>query len=311
MPEPKRHHYLPQFYLEGFAEEGTLWVYDRVEREYREQTPHNTAVVSHYYSYQDEKGELETELESALAEIEGKAKPIIKELSIDRKSITSGERQILSLFIATLRMRVPDFEKEVGELMDTMLKKVNRIVFSTKESTEAVLESIEQETGEKLDASPEDLMRLAAEENYQLITRWLESLGLMFTLADDLAKVIYELDWIVVFAGSGSEFLTTDNPFTIMPPPKHLRVPHRGVGIVTPGAEKYLPLTRSAVLAMLGQGGRLGFYDFSVEQVRTANMNQASNCDRFVIGPDEETIRMAVEATGIDSTSRKPKWTTR
>ena len=310
MPGPKRHHYLPQFYLEGFTERGTLWVFDREKREYRVQTPRNTAVISHYYSYEGEEGKLETELETALARIEGETKPIIEKLAIDRKLISARERQVLSLFIALLRMRVPDFEKEVGELMDTMLKKINRIVFATEETTEAVLRSIEEETGERLDASPEDLMRLAAEENYELMNPRVRSLALIFSLADDLAKVIYDLDWIVLFAASGADFLTTDNPFTIVPPPKHLRMPHRGVGIVTPGAEKYVPLTRTCLLAMLGPGGRLGFFDFSKEQVETANMNNATNCDRFVIGPDKETISRAVTATGIDKTSRRRKWTT-
>ena len=310
MPDPKRHHYLPQFYLEGFADRGTLCIYDRVERAYREQTPRNTAVISHYYSYEGEEGELQTEFETALARVEGEAKPVVEKLAIDRKPISARERQVLSLFIALLRMRVPDFEKEVGELMDTIVKKVNRIVFATEETTQATLKWIEEETGEEVDASPEDLLRFAAEEKYELTNPRARSLGLMFSLADDLARIIYELDWIVAFAGPGADFLTTDNPFTIVPPPKHLRIPHRGVGIVTPGAEKYVPLTRSSLLGMLAPGGRLGFLEFSPEQVEIANMNNATNCDRFVIGPNKDTVRRAVTATGVDKTSRRRKWTT-
>ena len=133
---------------------------------------------------------------------------------------------------------------------------------------------------------------------------------LTFTLAEDIAKVLYELDWIVVFSDSGKDFLTTDNPFTIVPPPQHLRIPHRGAGIVTPGTEKYVPLTRSALLGMLGPGGRLGFHLFNEEQVETANLNNVTNCDRFVIGPNKELIKKAVEATGVDRTTRRKKWTT-
>lgn len=35
MPESKRQHYLPEFYLNNFCREGLLWVYDRERNEYR------------------------------------------------------------------------------------------------------------------------------------------------------------------------------------------------------------------------------------------------------------------------------------
>jgi hypothetical protein len=153
-------------------------------------------------------------------------------------------------------------------------------------------------------------MRVAAEERYELENPRIRSLALMFSLAEDIAKVIFELDWIVVFAGAGSDFLTTDNPFTLVPPPEHLRLANRGVGLVTPGAEKYVPLTRSCLLGLLGAGGRLGFLDFNSDQVEIANMNNVTNCDRFVIGANKETIQHAITATGVDKTSRRRKWKT-
>jgi len=50
MSKPKRHHYLPQFYLDKFSRSGSLYIFDRELNEYREQTPTNTAVKSHYYA---------------------------------------------------------------------------------------------------------------------------------------------------------------------------------------------------------------------------------------------------------------------
>ena len=310
MTDAKRHHYLPEFYLEGFANRGKLWAHDREQGKYREQTPHNTAVLSHYYSYQDEEGVRSTDLEAVLALVESEAKPVIEKLAT-RTPISAAERGALSLFLSLLRMRVPDFEKEVGELIDTVYKEVNRIIFATKESTEAVLNSIAEETGEELHVVPEDLMKLAADKNYEVTMPRAGSLGLTFSLAEDLAKVLYDLDWVVTIAPPGTHYLTTDNPFTIVPPPPHLRIPHRGVGIVTPGAEKYVPLSSTTLLGMLGPGRGLGFIQLPPPYVEIANNNNASNCDRFVIGPDERTIRSAVRATGVDTSSRRPKWVAR
>jgi hypothetical protein len=61
---PKRHHFLPEFYLNGFARDGLLWLYDRGRKQYRRQTPHNTAIIGHYYTFENEKGEKDYSVEN-------------------------------------------------------------------------------------------------------------------------------------------------------------------------------------------------------------------------------------------------------
>lgn len=51
MSKPKRHHFLPEFYLNGFTREGLLCVFDRETGEYRRQAPKNTAVIGHFYAF--------------------------------------------------------------------------------------------------------------------------------------------------------------------------------------------------------------------------------------------------------------------
>lgn len=50
MSTPKRHHYLPRFYLDRFTDRGRLYLFDREEAEHRIQTPKNTAVQTHFYT---------------------------------------------------------------------------------------------------------------------------------------------------------------------------------------------------------------------------------------------------------------------
>lgn len=75
---PKRQHFLPRFYLDGFAREGLVAVYDREKNEVRLQQPVNTAVVGHFYTMEDEQGRKRFEIEQLLSEYEGKAKPVIQ-----------------------------------------------------------------------------------------------------------------------------------------------------------------------------------------------------------------------------------------
>lgn len=56
MSNPKRHHYLPAFYLDGFCRDGVLCVFDRERHEYRIQQPKDTAVQGYYYAVTDNDG---------------------------------------------------------------------------------------------------------------------------------------------------------------------------------------------------------------------------------------------------------------
>lgn len=61
-----RRHFLPEFYLKGFTCDGLLWLYNRERKQIRPQTPHNTAIIGHYYSFENEKGEKDYSVEALL-----------------------------------------------------------------------------------------------------------------------------------------------------------------------------------------------------------------------------------------------------
>src|SRR2546423_12733762 len=60
---PKRQHFLPRFYLDGFTRDGLVAVFDREKNEIRLQQPVNTAVIGHFYTMEDEEGRRRFELE--------------------------------------------------------------------------------------------------------------------------------------------------------------------------------------------------------------------------------------------------------
>lgn len=80
------------------------------------------------------------------------------------------DRQLLFIFIALMRVRTTEFEKEVGELTDTMYKEVNKIAFATEETTEAIIPEIEAETGESIQIVPEEIMEVVRKGQYQVQT---------------------------------------------------------------------------------------------------------------------------------------------
>jgi len=72
MNRPRRHHFVPRFYLDGFCADDarTLAVYDRVRNMYRAQHPTELAHRRDYYAYEDEQGELVFDIEVGLGQVE-------------------------------------------------------------------------------------------------------------------------------------------------------------------------------------------------------------------------------------------------
>ena len=62
-----RHHFLPEFYLDGFTRDGMLWIFDRALKEYRHQQPQDTAVRRHFYSIKKPNGERDVQVEKLLS----------------------------------------------------------------------------------------------------------------------------------------------------------------------------------------------------------------------------------------------------
>src|ERR1700754_2809381 len=107
MKPSRRHHYLPQMYLRGFADEAEqVWVFDRKENTFLHQGILNTAVKKNFYTAVGPDGKKTDAVEQMLANIvESPMKRIIERL--DRKNLNwEGEdRAVLALFVALLRTR--------------------------------------------------------------------------------------------------------------------------------------------------------------------------------------------------------------
>lgn len=101
MSQPKRHHYLPQCYLEKFCKNGLLNVFDRERKEFRVQTPINTALQSRYYTITEQDGSKYSGIEELLSSIEGCTKPVLDKID-NRTKLSMEEKKILATFISFL-----------------------------------------------------------------------------------------------------------------------------------------------------------------------------------------------------------------
>src|ERR1043165_1464790 len=115
MAKPKRHHYLPEFYLAGFtldgARESTFTVFDRDECQFREQTPPNTAVRGYYYAVEDEAtGEKSMHVE----EFSPRSKETRDRLFVSSRRVEHSRITRRSLWRSFVRFSIRAFHSSTG-----------------------------------------------------------------------------------------------------------------------------------------------------------------------------------------------------
>lgn len=102
---PKRHHYVPRFYLSGFAEEdGSLYAHDLETGVSRPGTTETEGVAKHFYRM---SGGDESRVERALSEVEGHASAILREMQRSRDlPCNRSDYEGLLFFVALQSQRV-------------------------------------------------------------------------------------------------------------------------------------------------------------------------------------------------------------
>lgn len=292
---PKRHHFLPEFYLRKFSRDGFLWVYDRKEDTYRRQQPKNTAVIGHYYATTGESGERDYEVEKMLADFEGRAQPVIQTLE-SGQAITPEQRVDLAYYLAFQHTRTPRFEREIDEMADALHKIVIKEMVPTVEAAETVFDCKERSDG----IAAESMFKFIHEEQFTVQGCRNNTISLMLDQASRGSKDIALMDWVIVHAAKGCSFITTDSPIGYIVPEEFIQSGEPVIGLGSDKITKLFPLGQKVALLIGKYGAGFGHFSFNRSQVREFNIAVAQEAERFLIGPDEALVRSIVRRSKID-----------
>ena len=304
----KRQHFLPRFYLEGFAKDGFLAVYDRQSNDVRVQAPLNTGVIGHFYTLEDSEGRKRFELEQMLCEFEGKASSTIPKLA-EKQEITDDERTDLAIFIALACFRTPDIVESL-KLMNSAL--IGRFANQLFDDVAVVKERMRGKPGaptaeEELEAEAQMLVNFAQGGQYTIETSHHWAIGLSIEMAFQVAPILAGRNWAIIHRDSEKKsFITADAPVwltTVTPRGKSIW----GVGFANADAMVLFPLTQSCALVMFGDEGDFVHRTVDATKVRQFNSGIAAHCQRFVIGRDEALVRSLAKSVRLHKNAWKPK----
>jgi hypothetical protein len=308
---PKRQHFLPRFYLDGFTKDGLVAVFDRDKDEIRRQQPINTAVIGHFYTMKDVDGHQRFELEALMAEYEGKARPVIDKLVAAAPELNADERSNLSIFIALAATRTPDMVNSVQALNGELVKHAAKMLFSDADEMFAKLrgdEAFASESDDELRIQADLMVHMAHNDGFTVETDEKWAVGRAIEMAFAAAPHFAGRHWRVVHRNHDKRsFVTCDAPVylnTVEPRPNSIY----GVGYGSPDAFISFPLHQSCVLEMFGHSGLLEHKVVNQDYMRMANLHFAKHCQRFVVGRDEALVKSLAENLGLARTKWQPKF---
>jgi len=293
MSKPKRHHYLPDFFLRGFGDGERLAVFDLEKNECRIQSSRNIAVIGHYYTFELEDGKKDDEIEKMLSRIEGRAKPVIEQLD-KGLNISSEDRVHLAYFLALLITRTPRHEKSCADVADIGMKHLTKSFFPTPEAVYSYFKNTSEKMTKEQAISFHDFVH---KERY--IVKRSRNAAIVETIdrAQEVTPHIMIMDWLVAHTTEDKPFVLSDAPLGFIIDEKDKGTGEPVLGLLSNRAVKVLPLSKTTALLMVSVDpkAKLAHFDVGVEVVDQINTAVIQETDRIIIGKDEKTVTEAVQ----------------
>lgn len=264
MSRPRKHHFLPQFYLRGFSEDqNSLYQIRKMTGESVGCRIKDIAAIRDFHEIDADDVEDPLALEKQLATVESQMSKFLSDLLQD--GLNNGRALVETIgFVSLLRMRVPAVKRHIEE--------------SLGETVRTAAEIMERQG--KLPPPPpglEDALRVA---NLKItISNW-KCMELMFGMASnpDVLNIMCNMQATLFRAASGS-FITSDQPVALYHEDK--TSPY-GVGPATPGVEISVPLTSAALLRLT--------HSEAEDEERSATAEEVAEFNRRTIVMAEEYL---------------------
>jgi Protein of unknown function (DUF4238) len=256
----RRHHYIPQCYLKGFAanwDAPKLFVVDSETRKTFYTSPANIAVELDFHRI-DVPGQPPDVIEQKIATFESDLGPAIRRVVEARSLSDDDDRVAILLFATLLAIKNPRMRRNIGKISSNLADTTLRMQAADPEQWRANIDRAIQEG--TLDASADaDAMRegiLEGAFKFKMSTP--AHLDVEFHLLESLLPHFWNRKWILCYGKSGGPaFVTTDLPVCLMwQDPKMTQSPGYGL----PNTQIVFPISRDVAII-----GAFEFEDKSIE----------------------------------------------
>jgi hypothetical protein len=247
MSAPRKHHFVPKFYLRHFADdrERIAQVCRKSGKVVSVQMISNAAAINHFYTAELPDGTPSADVEKLLGHFETEAAPVVAALARHSFPVSTEDRGKLAMYMAFQLTRGPEF-RDFGQRVMT---EVSRLILRV--APPAHIRSVTEAQGKSITDEQIAAMRAAPLE---VIPHQNESIAAMCKVAPSLADILFrEKDWHVLVSDTPA-LLTSDAPVTLWRRPSE-RSRVEGVGVQT-ADEILFPISPRTALLLVPATGR-------------------------------------------------------
>ncbi|MBD0746175.1 DUF4238 domain-containing protein [Streptomyces sp. CBMA152] len=280
----RRHHTVPRLLLRRFADGQRIMRVPLEGGERRLVGIADVTVHRDFYSMLDENGQLDDTVEDLLAELEGKAAKVIREVIDGSWPLPIGERAVLAEWMAAQNARIPAARKAHNEMADHLGKVV--IAMGGKPEIRRRLEetSTEPVSDEQVDALWDELTDFDSYYAEMSVNDHMASMGQSMVTA---YEVFMARSWGLI-RFERRTLLIPDHPVTLVRAddmPSFL-----GVGIGN-AAAILMPIDRRAAIIMASPGHDDFFVRTHTKLAKELNQRLADNARRELFHhPDDNPL---------------------
>jgi hypothetical protein len=273
------HHYVPQYYLKGFAESSgkLIWVYEKgVGRKFHTQIK-SIANITKFYS---------AEVEQYLANtIEGPANAILDKIR-ERHQISENDKKILAEYMAVMWKRVPKSKERFEEMTPRLANRLSK-EFDRKLDLIATQEPTKAEFIKRRKAKIQEILDSFAEDPPKEI--WLNNVPPERT--PRIVAAIRAMRWTFLTFDEKPAFLTCDNPVFYF----------SSIGVGKPESEITFPISSNITLwATWRRDLPQDYIQTTIQALKEINRRTVSNASKYLFHCQDEDW--------IDGFIKKNRW---
>ena len=296
MSAPRKHHYLPRFYLRGFSSNSrSLIQIDKASGRASPCSINDVASIRDYHRLDTEDVEDPFELERRLSSIEGELANALQRVLENGISDLATRARLVEL-VSMLRVRIPAMKSTIEESLRQVVRRTGLIM----------------ERSGKLPPPPPGLEHALRMDKLNIkISNWI-CLQHMFQLAADenILRLLLSMRPSLVHAPETCFFLTCDQPVAVFSPSANLSRTE-SVALTEPDTQISLPLSRNTLLLLDWLDERPATTIATAAKVEELNRRTVIMATDYVFAPDsnEAEARTLVARYGRFSAGMQPPQT--
>jgi hypothetical protein len=298
-PVARRHHFLSQCYLKGFAVETKgkhqISVFDGKESKTFTTALDNVALEKDFNRV-DIEGLKPDAFENAIAAFEGEIAPALDRIIRSGSIAVENDRIALINLICAFALRNPRTRESIRDAQEQVVKKMAKLMVATPQRWATHVERIKEKHADRPEIAYQDVKQFVERDGYKVLVPTERHIQLEIDTFNRLLPIFLRRNWMLLKASDGSGgFITSDHSVVLMWSDPKMRGGFYGPGFGLPSTQVPVAARLAVVGAFelkpgtvieIGEAGVAGLNGaqvaYSVRQVYARDQNF-----RYALQPDE------------------------